>query len=67
MESDPESVCCSEIPKVQAKMELEEGTSCITNHPFFDPVCLNVFVLQTAYLQYRQEHGNGFENVYENE
>ena len=31
--------------------------TCITNHPGFKSVCLDVWVLQAAYFQYRQEHG----------
>ncbi|OWF35908.1 hypothetical protein KP79_PYT08085 [Mizuhopecten yessoensis] len=31
--------------------------SYITLHPGFDAVCLNIYVLQTAYLTFRQYHG----------
>ncbi len=50
---------CKEINKVVAKMgETEdELASCITRHSGFEGVCLNVWVLQAAYYQYRQEHG----------
>ena len=59
MTTTEESVCCREIATVVGKMdELEDSTVvCITEHPGFNPVCLNVWVLQTAYYQYRQEHG----------
>lgn len=30
---------------------------CITDHPGFSPVCLNPWVLQASYYQYRQEYG----------
>ena len=33
------------------------GLMCITNHPEFQTICLDHWVLQTAYYQYRQEHG----------
>jgi len=36
----------------------QAGSSCITTHPGFQSVCLDTFVLQTAYLQYRQQYGN---------
>jgi hypothetical protein len=30
---------------------------CITLHPSFDPVCLNLYSLNTAYKSYRQQYG----------
>ncbi len=59
MPTSLECVCCKEINKVVAKMgETEdEPASCITRHPEFEGMCLNVWVLQAAYYQYRQEHG----------
>jgi hypothetical protein len=52
-------VCCKEISKVTDVIEeLNDGQlTCITSHPGFDPVCLNTYVLQTAYCQYRQQYG----------
>ena len=38
-----------------------EQFDCITSHPGFEPVCLNPWVLQVAWLCYRQT----YENVYE--
>ena len=35
---------------------------CNTTHPGFEAVCLDVYVLQTAYYQYRQEHCNVLAN-----
>ena len=35
----------------------ETGTSCVTEHEGFDAVCLNRWVLQTAYYQYKQQYG----------
>ena len=50
-----ESICCKEIPKVIEKIA-EDPLNCITLHEYFNPVCLNIGVLQTAYYQYRQEY-----------
>ena len=44
------------------KME-ETGASCITEHEGFGAVCLNRWVLQTAYYQYRQQYGNHLEET----
>ncbi len=52
-----ESICCEEIEKVKEKMELET-VCCITSHPGFQSVCLDVWVLQTAYYSLRQHYGN---------
>ena len=58
MPSNAECLCCREIDKVVNKLEESEGTvSCITEHEGFEPVCLNVWVLQAAYFQYRQHYG----------
>ena len=54
-----ECVCCKEISRVVDKMnEVDPSMQCITGHPGFDAVCLNVWVLQTAYFQYRQHYGS---------
>ena len=52
-----ECVCCCEISQVQAKKELE-NVQCITLHPGFQSVCLDVWVLQTAYFSIRQHYGD---------
>ena len=60
METSRECVCCKEIPKVVDKIltsDLEQG--CITKHEGFEPVCLNTWVLQAAYFEYRQRYGTG--------
>ena len=56
-----ECICCCELEKMVGKME-ETGASCITEHERFD-VCLNRWVLQTAYFQYRQQYGNHHEDT----
>lgn len=32
--------------------------TCITRHPGFQTVCLDIFVLETAYYQYRSQYGD---------
>ena len=63
METSRECVCCKEVSRVMDKVdELDESSAsigCITEHPGFATVCLDVWVLQTAYYQYRQHHGGG--------
>ena len=56
METD---VCVAEVSRITAKMEELKGSSvqCIAEHPGFATPCLDVWVLQTAYYQYRQHHG----------
>uniref|UniRef100_T1ILK0 Uncharacterized protein n=1 Tax=Strigamia maritima TaxID=126957 RepID=T1ILK0_STRMM len=56
MNTDIECKCCLEISKLEDKCK-EENISCITNHPGFEGVCLNPWVLQTAYRGYRQQYG----------
>lgn len=59
-----ECVCCREIDQVVHKnLEavevegLEQAPGCITDHPGFPAVCLNFWVLQTAWLQFKQQYG----------
>ena len=45
-----ESICCYEIENiVEKKQENNSEISCIINHDEFESVCLNVWVLQTAF------------------
>jgi hypothetical protein len=53
-----ECICHNGIPEVVNVISTEPGVQCITQHSGFAPVCLNVWVLQTAYSQYRQQYGN---------
>ncbi|XP_053398244.1 uncharacterized protein LOC123553493 [Mercenaria mercenaria] len=53
--------CCVRIGRVKDKMEEHmtetgEELTCITNHPGFPTVCLDRYVLETAYLQYRDRY-----------
>ena len=56
-------ICCQEIEQVKNKLneavtsgECEEEPTCITQHPGFHPVCINRWVLQTAWYQYKQQY-----------
>ena len=56
-----ECVCCAEIDEVAEKMQEgphEVTCTCITEHEGFEAVCLNEWVLQAAYFQYRQHYGD---------
>ena len=45
-----ECVCCYEIESVNEKMEESSNEiHCITEHKGFQSVCLDIWVLQTAY------------------
>ena len=50
---------CKEIAQVIERISQLNGVviQCITEHPGFATVCLDVYVLQTAYFQYHQQHG----------
>ena len=54
-----ECVCCQEMPQIILKLAdlSTEDLNCITEHPGFATVCLDVWVLQAAYFQYRQHYG----------
>ena len=56
-------ICCQEIEAVQNKLieavtsgECEEQPQCITQHPGFHAVCINRWVLQVAWYQYKQQY-----------
>ena len=60
MASSFDCVCCCERPQIEDKiMTLANPVQCITDHPGLEAVCLNnyVWILQTAYFQFRQEYG----------
>ena len=60
MPTTHESVCCTEIGQLWQKVE-EQGPktqiSCITEHPRFQSIYLDFWVLETAYYAYRQQEG----------
>uniref|UniRef100_A0A667WI64 P2X purinoreceptor 7 intracellular domain-containing protein n=1 Tax=Myripristis murdjan TaxID=586833 RepID=A0A667WI64_9TELE len=60
MASAQESMCCREVDAFWALVESltpRPDISCLTQHPGFEASCLNPFVLQIAYMSFRQEHG----------
>ena len=61
MPTNHECVCCCEIDTVYN--ESENDISCITDHEGFESVCLNVWVLQTAYFNYRQRYSEAVEKT----
>ena len=61
---EKENICCQEIDCIKRKNfeaveveQLDDPPSYIVNHPGFQAVCLNVWVLQTAWFQYKQQYG----------
>uniref|UniRef100_A0A8C5D005 P2X purinoreceptor 7 intracellular domain-containing protein n=1 Tax=Gadus morhua TaxID=8049 RepID=A0A8C5D005_GADMO len=60
MSSAEESMCCREVDPFWALVETlnpRPDVTCLTLHPGFEGCCLNPFVLQVAYLAFKQEHG----------
>ena len=57
MTTSNESICCSEVDRVVEKKEGGSAVSCIIDHKGFHSVCLDVWVLQTAYFNYQQHYG----------
>ena len=58
MTTSHENICCSEVDRVvEKKEEGSSAISCIIDHEGFHSVCLDVWVLQTAYFNYRQHYG----------
>ena len=56
-----ESVCCREITEIESKLEELDGDpsiTCITDHPGFNGVCLDQWVLQTAFYHIRHSYGS---------
>ena len=68
---EEENICCQEVDVLKNKNieavaveQLEATPQCIVLHPGFQAVCLNIWVLQTAWLQYKQQYGT---SAYEGE
>jgi len=53
MPTSRECVCYWEIQRI---CDVREELQCIANHPGFQKVCLDPYVLQVAYYQYRQQY-----------
>ena len=65
MDREEQCVCCREIEqaanKNQEVMEYPEPTlpyDCITDNPGFHAVCLDRWVLQAAWLDFKQQYGS---------
>jgi hypothetical protein len=66
MASNIENICCQEIAQVKDEIsgtDHDPSLLCITHHPGFSPVCLDIYVLRTAYYQYRQQYGGNEEET----
>ena len=70
MNSINECVCCQEIDKMveTCQSTVSVGDSdcpphCITQHPGFQPVCFNKYVLRTAWTQYKQPEHKQFLHI----
>jgi len=71
MDTETECICCQEIDAIvtTCKSLPNEGVlyinqqppNCITQHPGFSSVCLNKWVLKTAWLQYKQQYHDAYE------
>lgn len=63
MDRNVECVCCQEVVQCVnknqevAQVEQVSEPACITDNPGFQAVCLNYWVLQTAWNQYKQQYG----------
>ena len=57
-------VLCGEIVKKNTEAvemgDCQVPPSCITQHPGFQAVCLNRWVLQCAWYQYRQQYSKSY-------
>ncbi|XP_033646581.1 uncharacterized protein LOC117305813 [Asterias rubens] len=63
-----ESICCKEVERVVAKMdEFVLDVDCITEHPGFSAVCLNLWVLETALWEYNQAYNPPEQEVTQNQ
>ena len=71
MDRVDECICCQEIAAIQTMCAslVNEGPmyadqpppQCITQHPGFADVCLNKWVLRTAWHQYKQQYKDSYE------
>ena len=58
MTTSHENICCFEVDRiVEKKEEGSSAVSSIIDHKGFHSVCLDVWVLQTTYFNYRQYYG----------
>ncbi|XP_035662834.1 P2X purinoceptor 7-like [Branchiostoma floridae] len=59
MPTAAECICCHELSPINDKRHqlVTPVPDCITLHPGFRSICLDIWCLQCAYFQYRQEYG----------
>ncbi|XDV48452.1 hypothetical protein PO909_017859 [Leuciscus waleckii] len=58
MPTERENICCLEIPQIVTRInQVPDIITCMTHHPGFEPVCLNVYSLQNALNVYRADYG----------
>ena len=62
MPTHDECICCHEIQEIVSKRHEValvglETPCCITDHPGFEAVALNMWNLQAVYYAYRQQYG----------
>jgi len=71
MTTAAECVCCQSMDVIRAKCQevadsdIGRAPPCIVDHPGFSSVCLNVWVLQAVYNEYKQRYGNIEKPVFE--
>lgn len=56
--TETECLCCREVNVIKSALEDFADAKCITLHPGFETVCLNLWVLETAYYGCRQQYVN---------
>ena len=60
MPTEPENVCCLESQKVQDLVDRYPSDAiCVTDHMFFEGLCLNPWTLDAAWNAYAQQYGTG--------
>ena len=60
MTTSHESICCSEVNRAvekKGRKDVVQYLALLTTKVFIYSVCLDVWVLQTAYFNYRQHYG----------
>lgn len=53
-----QTICVNPCLQVLRRInQVPQETACMTDHPGFEPVCLNIYSLQNAMNIYRADHG----------
>ena len=58
-----ECLCCKEVDQISVVMQEFPDIACITDHPGFTTVCLDIYVLRTAYYSFRQHYNEELEDT----